>query len=105
MEITKAKFMEAFEMTEENHDIELRENYSGRGMYSKTTMAVIGDTEALAEFESTLALLTVTDDLYDTIPVSGMTVLEALTDMADIRHTDNMGLDKVVYYPSLKITE
>lgn len=103
MEITKAKFMEAFEMTEENHDIELRPNYSGRGMYSKTTMAVVGDTEALAEFESTLALLTVMDDLDD--EVNGFTALNALTDMADIRHTDNMGLDKVVYYPSLKITE
>lgn len=103
MEITKAKFMEAVAHTEENHDIELRENYSGRGMYGKECYGVEGNTTALGEFESALALLTVMDDLDD--KVNGHTALNAMTDLADMRRSDSMGLDTIYYYPNLTVTE
>lgn len=103
MEITKAKFMEAFAHAEENHEVELRENYSGRGMYGKTCIGVVGGDEGLAEFESALALLTVMDDLDD--EVNGFTALNALTDVQDMRRSDSMGMDRVYYYPALSITE
>lgn len=103
MEITKAKFMEAVSHAEENHDIEVRESYSGRGMYGKSCIGVIGGDEGLAEFESALALLTVMDDLDD--EVNGHTALNALTDVQDMRRSDSMGLETVYYYPNLTVTE
>lgn len=104
MEITKAKFMEAVSYAEENHeDIRLREDYSGRGMYGKTCIGVVGDPIALAEFETALALLTVMDDLDD--EVNGYTALNSLTDVQDMRREDSMGMDRVYYYPALSVTE
>ena len=104
MEITKAKFMEAVSYAEENHDdIRLREDYSGRGMYGESCFGVVGDEIALAEFETALALLTVSEDLDD--EVNGHTVLNALVDVRDMRREDSMGMDRVYYYPGLSVTE
>lgn len=103
MEITEAKFMEAVAHTEENHQIELRESYSGRGMYGKPCIGVVGDPKALREFETALALLTVMDDLAD--EVNGYTVLNALTDVQDMRREDSMGFDRIYSYPGLTVTE
>ena len=103
MEITKAKFMEAVSHTEENNDIHVREAYSGRGMYGETCFGVEGQPTALAEFETALALLTVMDDLDD--EVTGYTALNALTDVQDMRREDSMGMDRIYYYPHLKVTE
>ena len=103
MEITKAKFMEAVSYAEDNHDIELRESYSGRGMYGQTCIGVVGEPSGLDEFELALSLLTVTDDLDD--EVNGHTVLNALVDVRDMRREDSMGMDRVYYYPGLTVTE
>lgn len=104
MEISKAKFMEALSYTQENHDdIRLRENYSGRGMYGEDCYGVVGDTDALDEFELALSILTVADDLDD--EVNGYTVLNALIDVRDMRHADSMGMDRIYYYPRLTVTE
>jgi hypothetical protein len=57
----------------ERNDWRVRLNYSGRGMYGKTCLAVIGESP---------------EDIIATVGIQGAKI-------------DNMGLDYIVYWPNI----
>lgn len=94
----------------ENVDVELREDYSGRGMYGDTCIGVVGEHDELENFERELAKAA-TLDKYNGL--SNMAVaedviedfIEELEAIAGQRRSDSMGMSSIYYYPRLTVTE
>ncbi len=70
-----------------NHDIELRTNYSGRGMYGKTTLGVVGSLAAIMDFMIGLGQEIGTSGIYINTPQF---------------EVDNMGKDYIAYVTNLE---
>lgn len=104
MEITKAQLQAAINKTEINHEIELREDYSGRGMYGEEAWGVVGSVTALDEFEGNLAAYMLTEDPYFN-PVSAFDLLNIMVDIQDERQVDSMGLEAIYYYPRIELVK
>lgn len=93
----------------ENVDVELRETYSGRGMYGDTCIGVVGEQSELETFERELAKAATlekygVDNMLSAEPVIE-DFIEELGAIADSRRTDSMGMSTIYYYPRLTITE
>jgi hypothetical protein len=96
---------------ETNSEVELREDYSGRGMYGKNCWAVVGAPRNLADFEAQLAK-TATIKQYDGALEGSVDVeavldvfMEKLTELRVRRYEDSMGMSQVWYYPSIKLED
>lgn len=76
----------------ENEGLNYRENYSGRGMYGKSCVAIDCDNP-LETLAGIFAYLVDSDD-----DIRGYDVLMAL----GAPKTDNMGAGSVLYFPKLK---
>lgn len=107
-EISRSTLEDALNQT----DVELRENYSGRGMYGDTCIGVVGDQDALEVFEQELAKAATLAKYEDHHPTDYSdpeavieTFIEELHNVAASRRTDSMGMDAIWYYPRLTITE
>lgn len=70
-----------------DNDLECRDNYSGRGMYGKTCYGIVTDN-----------IFYVVTTLCDMIRDEGY---ESATGIIGEVRTDSMGLDKIVYFPSI----
>ncbi len=70
---------------------EIEENYSGKGMYGKTTTAIIFDSTE--EFFKAIADI-MTDTLQDVDYVTADSVAYALKHLKE----DSMGKDAIIYY-------
>lgn len=93
-------------------DVELRENYSGRGMYGDTCIGVVGEHDELENFERELAKAATLDKYKDHHPTDYSdpeavveTFIEELDAIAGQRRSDSMGMSSIYYYPRLTITE
>ena len=71
----------------EDNDLECRDNYSGRGMYGRTCYGIVTDN-----------IFYVVITLCDMIRDEGY---ESAADIIGEVRTDSMGLDKIVYFPSI----
>lgn len=75
-------------------NLEMREDYSGRGMYGDKTHAIVGDADEFRQATCYAAvMITQSEDEED----SQVTVDEYIEAMAKIR-TDNMGRSDLVWY-------
>lgn len=103
MKILRTNLDAALEETENNFDITFRPGYTGR--YNRTAeIAVVGEQEALEEFELYLAALMVTNNL-DFEEVEPRQLLNSIIDVRGYRESDNMGLDLIYYYPHITLEE
>lgn len=84
-------------------DIEIRTNYSGRGMYDAQCVGVVVSSLSLAvEFTVALArVLAETDGDHADIDA----VQERVADIADRMATDSMGYDMIAYWPNMTLTD
>lgn len=94
-EITREQFTAAMDLVNMDGD-QLREDYSGRGMYGHTCPAITADRHAdvyafMAALGATLA--EDMDDPYDAVELAGGT------------QVDQMGLGIVAYWPGLTLTD
>ena len=96
-------------------DMEFRDDYSGRGMYGKQCIAVVGSRSQFEEFQSELISFMM-DEIHSTaIDAEGEEEMRASHDLlstsqAFVRQLfnsreDNMGLDMVFYWPSVQAEE
>lgn len=76
-------------LNEFNPDLEIRENYSGRSMYGKTTHAIVCDCQS--EILSTLA------DMFDRFDKDDEEFQICLEGLSQGWTVDSMGLQKVFY--------
>lgn len=79
----------------DDYGLEVRTDYSGRGMYGKTCMAVVGRDVDFWQFTLALGGEFATHD-------EGMEMLDM---MGDPPSRDNMGLSMVWYWPGLQFAE
>lgn len=77
----------------ENEGLNYRENYSGRGMYGKSCVAVDCNNPLVA-LAGIFAYLVDSDDDID-----GYDVLSTLGEPRE----DSMGMGRVLYFPELKV--
>lgn len=105
MDITRKQFDQAvreftanYASWEEDGD-GVRENYSGRGMYGRTCIGVVGDSLATAfQFMYSLAEVIHEDELYDQ--------KEFVMEMVEALVSDGMGRSSLIYYfPGYTIAE
>lgn len=74
--------------TAEQHDVEVRSDYSGRGMYGATCLAFTCDDERQA-IKVMIGLARLDDGLAE--------------ELADCYRTDQLGLGIVVYFPGVEV--
>jgi hypothetical protein len=72
----------------------LMPDYSGRGMYGRTCIALVGNTGDLLRFTAELAQI---GDDTDT------EAADTLQIMADTVRTDSLGYDTVFYFPGITL--
>lgn len=104
MEVTKDELETALDQV----DVELHEDYSGRGMYGETCFGVDGSRDDCEEFESELAKAVTLGwfSRSEGTPEEVLDVfMEKLADIRNARRTDSMGMDIIFYYPRIKVTE
>lgn len=94
MEIDRVMFAE---VAEESY-VDLRTDYSGRGMYGKDCPAVVGSVSQFALF-----ILAIDEAIRIQHPHSEFSSDEAVF-LADNVSTDSMGYSTVFYWPSLELT-
>jgi hypothetical protein len=92
-------------------DVEFRESYSGRGMYSRKCVGVVGSmTDCMAVIAHVVG--TLTQDVFDAAINAGDgeenaaydlndQVQEAQANLLNFSY-DSMGLDVIVYWPSIE---
>lgn len=92
-------------------EVDVRDDYSGRGMYGETCWGVVGVTDSLCQFENELAKAA-TVEQYDGAlegSIDVESVLEVfsdkLTDIRRARREDSMGMDRIFYYPSIELVD
>lgn len=107
MELTKA----AVDTAAFDADVELRDDYSGRGMYGEECWGVVGELDSLRKFELGLAK-SQTVEQYDGAlegSVDVESVLEVFEEHLEAiqnrRRTDNMGMSYIWYYPSIELVD
>lgn len=107
IEITKA----AFDTAAWDTDLEIRDDYSGRGMYGESCWGVVGELDSLRKFEVSLAKGQTAEQYKDAIDgsIDVEAVLDAfeehLEDIQNRRRTDNMGMSYIWYYPSIELVD
>lgn len=84
-------------------DVEVREDYSGRGMHGATCLAIVtrdtdGDAQSLGDILNAVYFmgLEMSIDEDDT---------DAITAILRSAQTDSMGHDTVIYFPAAQISE
>jgi hypothetical protein len=87
--------------------VDVRQDYSGRGMYGETCIGVVGDASDCERFEAELAKAVTlgefkTDNEHNPEDVLDV-YMEKLIDIQDARRSDNMGTEFIYYYPKMKI--
>ena len=96
-------------------DMEFRDDYSGRGMYGKQCIAVVGSRDQFDQFRSEIVSFLM-DEIYSaTIDAESEEEMDAAQDLLSsyqefVRQLfnsreDNMGRDMVFYWPSLQAEE
>lgn len=103
MEILRSNLKAALEETQNNFEIDLRAGYSGR-FGATAEVAVVGEQTALEEFELYFASFMVVDNL-DFEEVEVRDLLTSIIDVRDQRREDNMGMDRIFYYPHITVVE
>lgn len=93
-------------------DVDLREDYSGRGMYGDVCFGVVGDTEDLERFETELAKAATIERLDGTVETSVGDVegvvnafVEELEIVRKFRREDSMGMSRIYYYPHFTVVD
>lgn len=89
-------------------DVELRENYSGRGMSGRTCIGVVGSRSDLDTFERELAkgIALESNDggpIYMDYAIDEF--LDALDEVTTLSREDSMGLSTIRYYPYITVEE
>lgn len=104
MELTREQFNKAateFMMNygDDEDESQIRDDYSGRGMYGRTCVGVVGDRPSAAvQFMYCLAEVIHEDDLDDQ--------KDFVLEMSEALTMDNMGRSAMIYYfPGYKIVE
>lgn len=82
------------------YEIELRESYSGRGMYGKTTVGIVCDSlgdfvGAVAQAAANLADAE-TRAMHNDVESNGMSTDDFISDVSAIS-TDSMGRSMIIY--------
>lgn len=82
-------------------NVGLRTTYSGRGMYGRTCLAVVGSPTTLVRFAFALA-----EEVATGLPDEAER-LGALVDAVQTSHMshDQLGLDTVYYWPGVELEE
>ena len=97
---------EALDVALLESNVELRESYSGRGMYGDTCWGVVGEVEELNNFERQLAK-SATVDMWGPVEGDVEGVIEdflgQLDEIESRRRIDSMGMNTIYYYPGIKI--
>ncbi len=85
----------------ENADLEVRTDYSGRGMYGKTCVGVVlnNNSGSIAGFVASLMTQVVLDA---TILDEACNDVAALEEMFANTKEDSMGLSTILYFPQLR---
>jgi hypothetical protein len=97
IEIDRQLFLE---VAEESY-MDVREDYSGRGMYGKSCPGVIGSLSQFALFLLAFdEAVRVQDEENDPIYTT-----QAAAEIADTVSTDSMGFDTIFYFPTLVLTD
>lgn len=103
-QITKA----AVDTAAYDADVELRDDYSGRGMYGEECWGVVGELDGLRKFEVELAKGMAAEELADKdwpVDVVLDSFIDELEKLQGKRRTDNMGMSYIWYYPSLELVD
>lgn len=109
-QITKATVDTA--IWETNSEIELRDDYSGRGMYGDSCWGVVGDERNLNQFETNLAKAATLEvyknhnssDYPDPEEVLDL-FAEKLGEVQAHRREDSMGMSRIYYYPKIELVD
>lgn len=81
----------------EDDETQIRDNYSGRGMYGETCVGVVGSSVATAiQFMYALAEV-LHDDEYDQ--------KDFVLEMAEAIRTDNMAFNTIFYFPGYTVSD
>lgn len=102
LEISQRKLELALEEYEDNHDegLEVRTTYSGRGMYGKNCLGVVGATDDLLRFVLEIV------PAIDPISVKMGTDMSAMYSEEWFRvHTDDMGVWTIFYWPEIEVVK
>ena len=95
---------------ETNSEVELRDDYSGRGMYGDTCWGVVGDERNLNQFETQLAKAATLeeyknlDNIVDAEEVLDL-FSEKLEEIQNLRREDSMGMSRIYYYPKIELVD
>jgi len=82
-----------------NADIDpedVRTDYSGRGMFGRTCVGIVGDTNTLVDFVKAVVEDAVAEDFTDD-------VLTGLYEEISTVQTDSMGTRSVFYWPRITV--
>lgn len=89
--------------------VELRDDYSGRGMYGDSCWGVVGETDELQNFEAELAKAATLEEVGSTNDQNAEDVLETfmdkLAELRKYRREDSMGMSRIYYYPQIELVD
>lgn len=88
---------------ERGTEIEIRTDYSGRGMFGKTCYGFVADEFTLQVLELQLAISASLLGSEDDVLVDRNDLTEMFVEFGNMRCRDSMGLQTIYYYPRLEI--
>ncbi len=83
----------------EDNRLEPYYNYSGRAMYGKKCFGLVGSIGSIAGFIIDMVESCTMEEVVSLPFTTKQTVIECFRYM----HTDSMGMDSIMYFPSLNI--
>lgn len=86
---------EMFENLADDWSLELREDYSGRGMYGQTCPGLVGGMSNFCGFLVDISIR-LSESVFGADPAF---------ELADHVATDNMGWDTIFYFPGLELVD
>lgn len=90
----QSKHVDALRIFCEDNEINFRDNYSGRGMYGRSCIGIVGSAKDLMIL--CVALFQREGDVSDAVAEVG------LDPWLDI-HWDSMGMDMIYYWPDISV--
>lgn len=103
MDVFRTNLEAALEEAQMNYEIDFRSDYQGR-YHEASEVAVVGEQQALEEFELLLAAYSVVDHL-DFDDANAREMLDAIINLRDMRREDSMGMDRIFYYPHVTVVD
>lgn len=102
MKVTlSSEALETLERVADASDVQLRSDYSGRGMFGRSCLAVIGSTSGLVRFAFALV-----EEVATGLPDEGERLGVLVDAVRESRTTsDSLGHDTVYYWPGVELEE